>query len=48
MRFLADECLDGRLVEGLRHAGHDVLAVAGEARAIALSSKARGGTGGHW
>jgi predicted nuclease of predicted toxin-antitoxin system len=27
MRFLADECLDGRLVEGLRQAGHDVLAV---------------------
>jgi predicted nuclease of predicted toxin-antitoxin system len=27
MRFLADECLDGRLVEGLRRAGHDVLAV---------------------
>jgi predicted nuclease of predicted toxin-antitoxin system len=26
MRFLADECLDGRL-EGLRQAGHDVLAV---------------------
>jgi predicted nuclease of predicted toxin-antitoxin system len=27
MRFLADECLDGRLVEELRRAGHDVLAV---------------------
>jgi predicted nuclease of predicted toxin-antitoxin system len=27
MRLLADECLDGRLVEGLRRAGHDVLAV---------------------
>jgi predicted nuclease of predicted toxin-antitoxin system len=27
MRFLADECLDGRLAEGLRRAGHDVLAV---------------------
>lgn len=27
MRFLADECLDNRLLLGLRHAGHDVLAV---------------------
>jgi predicted nuclease of predicted toxin-antitoxin system len=27
MRFLADECLDSRLVQGLRGAGHDVLAV---------------------
>jgi predicted nuclease of predicted toxin-antitoxin system len=27
MRFVADECLDGRLVEGLGQAGHDVLAV---------------------
>lgn len=27
MRFLADECLDGRLAEGLRRAGRDVLAV---------------------
>jgi predicted nuclease of predicted toxin-antitoxin system len=27
MRLLADECLDARLVEGLRRAGHDVLAI---------------------
>jgi predicted nuclease of predicted toxin-antitoxin system len=27
MRLLADECLDGRLIIGLRSAGHDVLAV---------------------
>jgi predicted nuclease of predicted toxin-antitoxin system len=27
MRFLADECLDRRLIEGLRDAGHDVAAV---------------------
>jgi predicted nuclease of predicted toxin-antitoxin system len=27
MRLLADECLDGRLIQGLQHAGHDVLAV---------------------
>ena len=27
MRFLADECLDGRLIESLRQAGHDVIAV---------------------
>lgn len=27
MRFLADECLDGRLIERLRRAGHDVSAV---------------------
>ena len=26
MRFLADECLDGRLIAGLRRAGHDVTA----------------------
>lgn len=26
MRFLADECLDGRLIAGLRRAGHDVAA----------------------
>jgi predicted nuclease of predicted toxin-antitoxin system len=24
MRFLADECLDGRLIQGLRQVGHDV------------------------
>jgi predicted nuclease of predicted toxin-antitoxin system len=27
MRLLADECVDGRLVAGLRGAGHDVVAV---------------------
>ena len=27
MRFLADECVDGRLITRLRAAGHDVLAV---------------------
>jgi predicted nuclease of predicted toxin-antitoxin system len=27
MRLLADECLDGRLVQGLRRAGHDVATV---------------------
>jgi predicted nuclease of predicted toxin-antitoxin system len=27
MRLLADECLDGRVIAGLRSAGHDVLAV---------------------
>jgi predicted nuclease of predicted toxin-antitoxin system len=26
VRFLADECLDNRLLVGLRHAGHDVIA----------------------
>ena len=25
MRFLADECLDNRLLVGLRHTGHDVI-----------------------
>lgn len=32
MRFLADECLDGRVIAGLRSAGHDVLAVRDEWR----------------
>jgi predicted nuclease of predicted toxin-antitoxin system len=27
MRLLADECVDGRLIAGLRGAGHDVVAV---------------------
>jgi predicted nuclease of predicted toxin-antitoxin system len=29
VRFLADECLDNRLLVRLRHAGHDVLAARG-------------------
>jgi predicted nuclease of predicted toxin-antitoxin system len=32
MRFLADECLDGRLIAGLRSAGHDVSAVRDDRR----------------
>ena len=32
MRFLADECLDGRIILGLRHAGHDVSALVDASR----------------
>jgi predicted nuclease of predicted toxin-antitoxin system len=32
MRLLADECLNGRLVEGLRRAGHDVVTVRDESQ----------------
>jgi predicted nuclease of predicted toxin-antitoxin system len=32
MRLVADECLDDRLVQGLRRAGHDVLTVRDAAR----------------